>query len=67
MEVHWPREDEPAGPGGTAILAGPPRRATETLHARCDLTAAADKRSGEHNDAFADRRPAYCAERLRQS
>jgi predicted amidohydrolase len=49
------------------VLAGPPRQATETLHARCDLAASAAKRSGEHNDAFADRRPAYYAERLRQS
>ena len=47
-----------AGPDG-ALRAGPVSdRGGETLHAECDLAQARDKRSGEHNDAFADRRPA---------
>jgi 5-aminopentanamidase len=48
-----------AGPDG-GLLAGPvPDRGTDTLIAECDLAGAREKRSGEHNDAFADRRPAY--------
>lgn len=40
-----------------ALLAGPiADRGTRTLHAECDLARAHDKRTGEHNDAFADRR-----------
>lgn len=47
-----------AGPDG-ALRAGPVSdRGGETLHAECDLAQALDKRTGEHNDAFADRRPA---------
>jgi predicted amidohydrolase len=39
-------------------LAGPPAgRGEEILQAVCELQRARDKRSGEHNDAFADRRP----------
>jgi 5-aminopentanamidase len=48
-----------AGPDG-GLLDGPvPDRGAGTLLAECDLAGARDKRSGEHNDAFADRRPAY--------
>jgi predicted amidohydrolase len=47
-----------AGPDG-ALRAGPVAdRGARTLYADCDLTQAADKRTSEHNDAFADRRPA---------
>ena len=53
-----------AGPDGW-LRAGPvPDRGVQTLIAECDLTAARQKRSGEHNDAFADRRPAYYARAL---
>jgi predicted amidohydrolase len=46
-----------AGPDG-GLRAGPvPDRGTATLVADCELVAARDKRSGERNDAFADRRP----------
>ena len=46
-----------AGPEG-GLLAGPvPDRGAE-------LAGAREKRSGEHNDAFADRRPAYYAHAL---
>ncbi len=49
-----------AGPDG-ALRAGPVLdRDAETLQAECDLALARDKRTGEHNDAFADRRaPLY--------
>lgn len=48
-----------AGPDG-ALRAGPvPERGVQTLFADCDLAGARRKRTGEHNDAFADRRPAY--------
>jgi len=53
-----------AGPDGW-LRAGPVAgRGPETLVADCDLTGAREKRSGEHNDAFADRRPAYYAPAL---
>ena len=53
-----------AGPDG-GLLAGPvPDRGTDTLLAECDLAGAREKRSGEHNDAFADRRPAHYAHAL---
>ncbi len=53
-----------AGPDG-GLLAGPePDRGTDTLIAECDLAGAREKRSGEHNDAFADRRPAFYAHAL---
>ncbi len=42
------------------VLAGPPEgRRAEMLQAVCDLQRARDKRSGEHNEAFADRRPEH--------
>jgi predicted amidohydrolase len=45
-----------AGPDG-ALRAGPVAdRGARTLAADCDLGQALDKRTGEHNDAFADRR-----------
>jgi predicted amidohydrolase len=48
-----------AAPDG-GLRAGPvPGRGVGTLRAECDLTEARRKRTGEHNDAFADRRPAY--------
>jgi 5-aminopentanamidase len=48
-----------AGPDG-ALRAGPVRdRGTETLYADVDLAQARDKRTSEHNDAFADRRPEH--------
>ncbi|HUJ35837.1 MAG TPA: nitrilase-related carbon-nitrogen hydrolase [Solirubrobacteraceae bacterium] len=48
-----------AGPDGW-LRAGPVAdRGLETLVAECDLTGTREKRNGEHNDAFADRRPAY--------
>ena len=53
-----------AGPDG-GLRAGPVReRGVETLLADCDLTEARRKRTGEHNDAFADRRPAYYSQAL---
>jgi predicted amidohydrolase len=53
-----------AGPDG-GLRAGLVRdRGVETLLAECDLTEARRKRSGEHNDVFADRRPAYYASAL---
>jgi predicted amidohydrolase len=52
-----------AGPDG-GLLAGPvPGRDTQILHAECDLERARDKRTGENNDAFGDRRAdRYAAE-----
>jgi predicted amidohydrolase len=48
-----------AGPDG-ALLAGPVQdRGAEILYADCDLERADDKRTGAHNDAFADRRPEH--------
>ena len=48
-----------AGPDG-AFRAGPvPGRGAGMLLADCELTQADDKRTGEHNDAFGDRRPAH--------
>jgi 5-aminopentanamidase len=53
-----------AGPDG-GLLAGPVAdRGADTLIAECDLAGAREKRSGEHNDAFADRRPAHYAHAL---
>jgi 5-aminopentanamidase len=53
-----------AGPDGT-LRAGPvAHRGVQTLHADCDLVQARDKRTGVHNDAFADRRPAQYAAAL---
>ena len=53
-----------AGPDG-GLRAGPVRdRGVETLLAECDLSQARRKRNGEHNDVFADRRPAYYAPAL---
>jgi predicted amidohydrolase len=49
------------------ILAGPPPQGeTATIWATVDLAQAADKRSGERNDALADRRPAYYAPSLQR-
>jgi predicted amidohydrolase len=48
-----------AGPDGS-LLAGPvPDRDAAILYADCELARADDKRTGMHNDAFADRRPEY--------
>jgi predicted amidohydrolase len=56
-----------AGPDG-ALRAGPVGdRGVETLHAEFDLASARDKRTGEHNDAFADRRAAHYAPALNES
>lgn len=53
-----------AGPDG-GVRTGPVSdRGAETLLADCDLTEARRKRNGEHNDVFADRRPAYYAPAL---
>ena len=53
-----------AGPDGW-LRAGPVAdRGVDTLIAECDLAAARQKRSGEHNDAFADRRPEHYAPAL---
>ena len=53
-----------AGPDGQ-FRAGPVAdRGARTLHADCELTQALDKRTSEHNDAFADRRPAHYVEGL---
>jgi 5-aminopentanamidase len=53
-----------AGPDG-AFRAGPvPDRGVRTLVADCELNEAADKRTSEHNDAFADRRPAHYVQAL---
>jgi predicted amidohydrolase len=48
-----------AGPNGS-LLAGPvPDRDAAILYADCELARADDKRTGTHNDAFADRRPEH--------
>ena len=48
-----------AGPDG-GVLAGPVRdRGAGILYADCELERADDKRTGKHNDAFADRRPEH--------
>lgn len=48
-----------AGPDGS-LRAGPVEdRGTRTIVADCELGEALDKRTSEHNDAFADRRPAH--------
>jgi 5-aminopentanamidase len=48
-----------AGPDGS-LLAGPVQdRGAQTLYADCELGRADDKRTGRHNDAFADRRPEH--------
>ena len=53
-----------AGPDG-GLCAGPVQdRGVQTLLADCDLIEARKKRTGEHNDAFADRRPLYYAQAL---
>jgi 5-aminopentanamidase len=53
-----------AGPDGW-LRAGPVAdRGVETLIADCDLAGAREKRNGERNDAFADRRPGYYARAL---
>jgi predicted amidohydrolase len=53
-----------AGPDG-AFRAGPVAdRGARTLVADCDLNEAADKRTSEQNDAFADRRPAHYVQAL---
>jgi predicted amidohydrolase len=53
-----------AGPDG-AFRAGPVAgRGALTLVADCDLSEAADKRTSEHNDAFADRRPGHYVQAL---
>jgi 5-aminopentanamidase len=53
-----------ASPDGW-LRAGPvPDRGAQTLIAECDLVRAREKRNGEHNDAFADRRPGYYAAAL---
>ena len=53
-----------AGPDGW-LRAGPVAdRGVQTLIADCDLSGAREKRNGEHNDAFADRRPAFYADAL---
>ena len=52
-----PRRRAPRRPGRRT--AG-----TATLIADCDLADARDKRTGERNDAFADRRPAHYAPSL---
>ena len=45
-----------AGPHG-AFVAGPiSHRGAETLYGDCELAGARDKRTGQRNDAFADRR-----------
>jgi predicted amidohydrolase len=50
-----------AGPDGVLRAAPAPNRGERILTAVCDLAQAADKRTGDHNDAFADRRPAQYA------
>ena len=53
-----------AGPDG-AFRAGPVAgRGARMLLADCELSQADDKRTGEHNDAFGDRRPAHYAAAL---
>jgi 5-aminopentanamidase len=55
-----------AAPDGS-FRAGPiADRGTRTLIADCDLARARDKRTGEHNDAFADRRTDHYAPWLAQ-
>jgi predicted amidohydrolase len=53
-----------AGPDG-GLRAGPVAdRGVQILWADCDLSQALDKRTGERNDAFADRRAAHYAAAL---
>jgi predicted amidohydrolase len=53
-----------AGPDG-AFRAGPIEdRGVSTLIADCELSQAHDKRTSEHNDAFADRRPSHYSQAL---
>ena len=55
-----------ARPDGS-FAAGPVAdRGVRTLIADCDLAQARDKRNGEHNDAFADRRADHYAQSLVQ-
>lgn len=48
-----------ADPSGALLAAAPEDRGQHSLLAGCDLVTAADKRTGELNDAFADRRPEH--------
>jgi predicted amidohydrolase len=53
-----------AGPDG-ALVGGPVAdRGPDIVYADCDLAQARRKRTGEHNDAFADRRAEYYAATL---
>jgi predicted amidohydrolase len=54
-----------AGPEGGLRAASVVPSGPQTLVAGCDLAEARGKRTGPHNDAFADRRPAFYAEALR--
>ncbi len=53
-------------PTGGCLPGRSPDRGVRTLHAECDLAQARDKRTGEHNDAFADRRAAHYAPALNE-
>ncbi len=53
-----------AGPDGAFRVGPVADRGARTLVADCELNEAADKRTGEHNDAFADRRPAHYVQAL---
>lgn len=46
-----------AGPDGWLLAVPPAGRVVETLTASCDVAEARDKRQGERNDVFGDRRP----------
>lgn len=48
-----------ADPSGGLLAVAPDDRGQHSLLAGCDLATAGDKRSGELNDAFADRRPEH--------
>lgn len=48
-----------ADPSGALLAVAPQDRGQHALLAGCELATAGDKRSGELNDAFADRRPEH--------
>lgn len=53
-----------ARPDGSLRTGSGPDRGAQTLYADCELAQARDKRTSEHNDAFADRRSEHYAAAL---
>lgn len=56
--VDWLAASAVVGPDGYPIVEAEPGGAEQLLLARCDLSAARDKRISPRNDVLADRRPA---------